>query len=108
MNIALVVYCLRGGGAERVTSYLANYLAGRGHAVTVVTELAADTDQWRLDRRIAREVIGAGQGGGKLRKAWRMARKVWALRRSLTRQRHDVAVSFMTEAITWRCWLLGE
>ncbi len=37
MNITFLIGSLKGGGAERVTCNLANYLAEKGHNVTILT-----------------------------------------------------------------------
>ncbi|MEN2785588.1 glycosyltransferase [Sphingomonas qilianensis] len=96
MKVVIVVYCLRGGGAERVSSYLANSLVEAGDQVCVVTELGPETDQYHVGPAVRREVIGSSSGGGRLRKALRMARKVLKLRSILGRQKPDVVVSLMT------------
>lgn len=98
MRVAIVIYCLRGGGAERVSSYLANSLAAAGHGVAVMTELPPETDQYHLDPGIARAVFGSASGGGRLRKAQRLLGKALRLRRALRRAKPDIVVSFMTRS----------
>lgn len=98
LRVILVVYCLRGGGAERVSAYLANSLADRGYRVTVVTELGPETDQYQLRADVARAVIGRANGGGRLRKMGRFLAKTFVLRQIVKRLRPDVVVSFMTRS----------
>lgn len=52
MNIVLFISCLYGGGAERVTCDLANYLAEKEHCVEILT--MAETDRsYELSDRVA-------------------------------------------------------
>ena len=56
-GITFVIRTLRGGGAERVMSMLANYFVGTGRAVTVITSISdieSDMDVYKLDPRINR------------------------------------------------------
>ena len=95
MKVAIVVYCLRGGGAERVSSYLANGLSQGGDKVSLITELGPEHDQYVLCSGIARHTIGQ-QGGSRAGRIARMVRKIIRLRSVLRRERPDVVVSFMT------------
>lgn len=45
MKIIILVYCLTGGGAERVAASWANGLSALGHDVTIVTDLSGQTYQ---------------------------------------------------------------
>lgn len=59
MRLALVISSLRGGGAERVLTTLADEFAARGHDVTVFTESGRELDHYQLKsgiRRIALDV----------------------------------------------------
>ena len=59
-GITFVIRTLRGGGAERVMSMLANYFVNAGRAVTVITSIAkreTDKDVYKLDARITRVKI---------------------------------------------------
>ncbi len=107
MKIAIIVYCLRGGGAERVCSYLADGLVEKGHEVTLITELSPDSDQYILDPRVSRRVIGTPgaspddyrrKRGSMLGRLWRLTQKVMRLRRVFTRLKPDVVISFMTRS----------
>ncbi len=98
LRVMIVVYCLRGGGAERVASYLANSLAERNHHVSVVTEQGSETDQYPLRNDVERNVIGTRSGGGNIRKAMRMFGKILTLRRLIVKNKPDVVVSLMTRS----------
>ena len=56
MRICLFIGSLSGGGAERVTCNLANYLIARNHQVTVLT-MSDDYPTYRIDERIRRETL---------------------------------------------------
>lgn len=97
LSVAIFVYCLRGGGAERVCTLLANGLAATGVHTTVITELPPNTDQYQLDSVVKRSVVGVpGQGG--LARLTRTIRKTLQLRRYLKAHQPDVIVSFMTRS----------
>jgi GalNAc-alpha-(1->4)-GalNAc-alpha-(1->3)-diNAcBac-PP-undecaprenol alpha-1,4-N-acetyl-D-galactosaminyltransferase len=95
-RVALVISSLGGGGAERISSALANRWARAGRGVGVVTIASRDADVHSLDARVERVALdllrpsrslaeGLLQGGA----------RVHALRRALERLRPDVVVSFM-------------
>ena len=54
MKLALVISSLRGGGAERVLTTVAEELAASGHEVTVITESSAEHDHYRLGPGVCR------------------------------------------------------
>lgn len=59
MRITLFIGGLSGGGAERVTCNLANYLSGKKHDVDVLT-LTNEPSAYHLDRIIKRENLTGG------------------------------------------------
>ena len=54
----IVIESLAGGGAQHVSSTLANTWADRGDAVTVITFLDAKHDIFKLDPKVRRIIIG--------------------------------------------------
>ena len=94
--LAIFVYCLRGGGAERVAAYLANGLTERGDRVVVVTELGPETDQYQLAPGIERVVIGQGEQQNPFNKVLGLIKKVMRVRAFLRTRRPDAFISFMT------------
>ena len=95
MKVAIVVYCLRGGGAERVSSYLANGLSRGGDTVSIIIELGPEPGQHVLCSGIARYSIGE-QGRSGAGRIVRMGRNIIRLRSVLRRERPDVVMSLMT------------
>ncbi|MGI5977403.1 MAG: glycosyltransferase family 4 protein [Candidatus Limivicinus sp.] len=56
MNITLFISSLYGGGAERVTCSLANYLAGRGHEVEILT-MAETENSYQLNGEVSVQAL---------------------------------------------------
>lgn len=56
MNITFFIGGLSGGGAERVTCNLSNFLIERGHDVSILT-MADDAPTYNLDKRIKRQSL---------------------------------------------------
>lgn len=101
MHLLFVLYSLGAGGAERVTSTLANYWALQGHDVSVVTFTASTVDFYVLDppiRRISLNLASASIGPGSAVRA--NFGRALALRRVLTQQQPDVAIAMMPTANT--------
>jgi glycosyltransferase involved in cell wall biosynthesis len=95
-GVALVVPSLRGGGAERISSALANRWVEAGHRVGLVTIEARDTDVYALDPRVQRVTLDLMRPSRNAAAGLaRAIRRVLALRRALVRLRADVAVSFI-------------
>ena len=55
MNISFFIGGLTGGGAERVTCNLANFLISKGHDVEILT--MSETDSYPLDSRVSRKIL---------------------------------------------------
>ena len=53
MNITFFIGGLSGGGAERVTCNIANYLSKNGHIVKILT-MADDTPTYAIDDKVLR------------------------------------------------------
>jgi len=95
MKLALVISSLRRGGAEGVLARIANGLAARGHAITLVT-LSAARPELPLDKAVAWVTLdAAAPSSGSLQALVRNAARLLALRRSLMRLKPDAVLSFM-------------
>lgn len=53
MNVTFFIGGLSGGGAERVTCNIANYLSNNGHVVRILT-MADDKPTYALDNKVLR------------------------------------------------------
>jgi len=96
LKILISIYSLSHGGAERVTTTLADYWAERGWQVAIVTIAGLDRDFYQLDSRIERIALeldhnSANPIGGLVNNL----RRIVYLRRVIKRQQPDVAVSMM-------------
>jgi glycosyltransferase involved in cell wall biosynthesis len=99
MKLLFLIHSLAPGGAERVTSNLANHWAHSGHEVTIVTVERAELDHYTLAPSVRRMALGlAGDSAGSLAALNGNLRRVIAVRRVLSQERPDVAIAMMTQA----------
>lgn len=99
MNLLIFIHSLSSGGAERVTTNLANHWAAQGWYVTVVTLTSSESDFYQLHsavRRLGLDV--AGRSGNAAAGIAANLRRVVALRRVLRDVQPDVAVAMMSTA----------
>jgi glycosyltransferase involved in cell wall biosynthesis len=99
MRIAIVIYSLAGGGAERVTCHLANAWAARGYEVAVVTLEGVDNDAYALAPDVERVGLGLASQSknaitGLIENLWR----IHTLRHALKKLQPDVVIGMMTTA----------
>jgi glycosyltransferase involved in cell wall biosynthesis len=101
MKILIFIHSLLGGGAERVTTNLANQWAAHGDDVTIVTVSSVDTDFYKVSsavKRIGLNLDITTTPENKLRSGGRKLARIFALRKLLKSQRPDIALSMMVEA----------
>jgi glycosyltransferase involved in cell wall biosynthesis len=95
VRLTFVVSSLGCGGVERVTVRLSAGLAGRGHAVTVVTLASESGDFFRLPPGVSR--VALGLGAGPPTPWWRLGptlvRRLARLRRAIDESAPDVVIS---------------
>ena len=92
MKITLLIGSLSGGGAERVTCNLANFLAGKGHEVTVLT--LSDKQTYFLDEKV-RHIVLYGESHTKLPHFCVNVLRMLNLNRYLRKERQDAYVTFL-------------
>jgi glycosyltransferase involved in cell wall biosynthesis len=99
MRLLFYIHSLSSGGAERVTTTLANYWAENGWHVIVVTVTGRQGDFYSLDDRIERIALGMDSSSASaLQAVVNNGRRVRALRRILRDIKPDVAVAMMATA----------
>jgi len=99
MHILVFIHSLSGGGAERVTVNLANYWAGLGRKVTIVTLVAQSQDAYTLAPEIRRISLNLAADSTSTFAALRNNfRRVRALRTCLRQEKPDIALAMMTSA----------
>lgn len=99
MNITIVIHSMRGGGAERVTAFLANSWVSKGHRVTLVSFEKVEFDEYSLDSRIDRVSIEmVSESNSKLEALLSNFRRIVALRKLLKAKNPDIAIGMMTGA----------
>lgn len=96
MRITLVISSLSAGGAERVMSYMANYWAKKGWAVTLITMSKMDRDFFPVEDRVVRVSLGlAGDSSGGFDAILNNVKRLLSLRSAIQSSRPDVVISFM-------------
>ncbi len=99
MRILFYIHSLSSGGAERVTTTLANYWCRKGWDVTVVTVTGIDRDFYVLEDRVERIALGLDANSTN---AWQALcgnmRRIWALRQILKHVRPDQTLAMMATA----------
>jgi glycosyltransferase involved in cell wall biosynthesis len=96
-SLILVISSLRGGGAERAISTLANHWVSQGIEVTLAT-LDRTPDFYRLDPRVKRVDLWYESGKTSISRAFAIMHRVAAIRRLARSLRPDAILSFLTEA----------
>ena len=95
MNITCIIHSLDGGGAERVMAGLASRLAGRGHAVTLVTLDDATGDRHHVDASVTRRPLDVmTESRGWIEKAVNTRGRIRSVRQAVKSTGSDVVLSF--------------
>ncbi len=95
MKIAMGISSLGGGGAERVISIMANYWAGKGRDVTVITLASEEKDVYHLDERVRRAAFDLEKKSQGARDALKNnLQRILYLRKTLRASRPDVVIGF--------------
>ena len=99
MKIVLFIHSLRAGGAERVTTHMANYWAEEGHDVTILTMAPAIDNQYSLSAKINQFSLNTEHSSSGLYDAiLNNISRVKTLRNAIKKMNVDVVISMMTEA----------
>ncbi len=91
MEVIFITSALKGGGAERVMTTLANQFAYMGDDVTILM-VAGDTCDYQLDPAVTLPCIGQASGGNPLKQVER----IFKMRRYFKRHPEAVLISFST------------
>lgn len=99
MRLVIFIGSLARGGAERVTTNMANQLFDEGWQVTIVTLSDASTDSFKLRPGVRRVALGLeGESANPLVAVVSNMRRIRALRRVLKDARPDAALGMMNTA----------
>lgn len=99
MKLLIFISSLSGGGAERVTTNLANHWAAKGWEITIVTLASQSDDFYELSpaiKRIALELDGDSSNA--LIGLIQNLRRMFAVRRVLRQSQPDIALGMMASA----------
>ncbi len=104
MNILFFIYSMHSGGAERVTSSLANYWAGKGWQVTIVTLASKDLDFYNLHPAVRRIALNlTGESPNLLIAALNNFKRLIVLQKVLRKNRPDITLGMMSTANILLC-----
>lgn len=97
MRLTLIIYSLSSGGAERVMSTMANYWAGKGWEITLLTfDNGIVPPFYDLDSRICHIPLGlAGESPNLITAIWNNLQRIRTLRTGIYNSKPDVVISFM-------------
>jgi len=99
MKLLIFIYSLSSGGAERVTSNLANHWAEKGWDIVIVTMTGVEKDFYPLHHNIKRISLNMdAKSAGLIDAVKYNYQGIKALRRALKQQQPDIALSMMTTA----------
>jgi glycosyltransferase involved in cell wall biosynthesis len=99
MKIVIFIQSLQGGGAERVSSHLANVWTDMGRDVTVITLTDSESDVYSLHPAVHRISLNLSQESHRLTDALLAnSRRIMSLRKFLKQLDVDVVVAMMTTA----------
>lgn len=92
MKVGFLIYSLEGGGAERMVSKLANYMAGKVEAVTVFL-INPEQRAYALDPRVQQVVFDFKESGNRIKKA---LKRLLVIRQEVKKADIDVLYAFTT------------
>jgi glycosyltransferase involved in cell wall biosynthesis len=99
VRLLVFIPSLAGGGAERVTTNLANHWAGEGWDITIVTLAPQHDDLYALHPTVKRIALNlSGESRNALVGLMQNLRRVVALREVIRTARPDAALGMMTSA----------
>lgn len=97
MRIVFTLFSLWAGGAERVTSRLANELAQRGHDISIVTKVPASTDFYALHPKVLRTHIVDQRHRSVIRRVIAAFHRSRSIRTAILDVSPDVVISLMSK-----------
>lgn len=96
-KVIFFIHSLKSGGAERVTSLLANYWAEQGWNVTIVTQAPITADFYVLNKAVLRQSIELSRESKSVFSAViNNLKRIYLYRGVLKAGRPDIAISMMT------------
>jgi glycosyltransferase involved in cell wall biosynthesis len=99
MRITFVIYSLCAGGAERVMTRMANYWAGKGWPITILTlKGGLELPFYELHPAIRYCPLGIAENSPNLfRAVYNNLRRIYVLRRAIKNSQPEIVISFMDQ-----------
>lgn len=99
MHIAFFIYSLSGGGAERVTTHMAEYWAKKNHKITVITMSSAEGNRYKLSNCIDLKILNIdGESKGLLPSVTNNIKRIKVIRQTIIEVKPAVIISMMAPA----------
>ena len=110
MRITIIIHSLKGGGAERATSHMATFWAGKGHDITVLTIASTADNRYTLPENVCLKPLGIdGNSSTKVSGILNNIRRIRILRQEIKQLNPHVVIGMMAQVNVMAglaCWKL--
>lgn len=98
MHILLIIHSLGGGGAERVTSHMADYWCNKRYQVSVLTIASTENNRYTLPENVDLRALGVDKiSKGSVSAVINNINRIRAVRQAIQSINPDIAISMMSE-----------
>ena len=97
MRVTLVIFSLRGGGAERVITLMANHWAAKGWRITLITyDDGSEDPAYRVDPAVIRRPLAIeGRSSNLAHTAVANLNRIVVIRRAIRQSHPEIVISFL-------------
>ena len=97
MRLTLIIFSLRGGGAERVITLMANHWVAKGWRVTLMTyDDGSEEPTYHVHSAVIRRPLGIEGGSpGLIRRIVTNMRRIFVIRGAIRESEADIVISFL-------------
>ena len=93
MQIAFFIYSLSGGGAERVTTHMAEYWSNKGHDITIFTMASVQNNRYQLPSSVTLFALSIdGKSKGLLAGLGNNIYRIRVLREELRKRKPEIVI----------------
>ncbi len=98
MRVTFIIYSMQAGGAERVLSIMANYLAEKSYDVEIITLDSKPSSFYPLNSKIHHTALDlAAASKSRISGIFSNLRRLFRLRKAMKKSAPDAIISFMAE-----------